>query len=501
MLSEQASRRILIIDDNLDIHADFRAILAGSESDASALDDLETDLFGDRCENDATAPTGFAPYELSFAAQGAEGLELHRRALAADRPFALAFVDMRMPPGWDGMQTIEALWAEDPRLQVVICTAYSDHPHAEIVGRLGTGDNLLILKKPFDTEEVAQLASALVAKKEIERRNRLYEQQMEQTILERTEAMARAEYDEELARAKVEQLEERIRNEHEQLIHSEKLACIGQLAAGVAHEINNPVGFLTSNLTTLSDYFRIVRRLIGHHHAVLQALSDDACRCAAADTAVRYAEEEDIDFILGDVDQLIAESLEGAGRVKEIVDSLRTYARADLQEPAPTNLNQGLAATIRMLNNELKYKCDLEVDLKDLPVYIGFSGQLNQVFTNLLVNACHAIKERGHITVRSRCIDETIIVSVQDDGCGIPQDIRLRIFDPFFTTKPIGQGTGLGLSVSQSIVSKHGGRIAIDSQPDKGTTVSVILPLPGAIQTEDDEAPENVPRSCFEKIR
>ncbi len=205
--NDQRSNRILVIDDNLDIHQDFKTVLLGSAANA-ALDSLEKDIFGqDQDQSGKNTPE----YELDFAAQGADGLALVETGLAENRPFALAFVDMRMPPGWDGLETIEKLWQADPRLQIVICTAYSDYSQLEIVKRLGRSDNLLILKKPFDPEEVVQMACALVTKREMTRIAQMTLQQMENLVAERTEALARAQFHDGETRLKMDKMQEKLK--------------------------------------------------------------------------------------------------------------------------------------------------------------------------------------------------------------------------------------------------------------------------------------------------
>lgn len=199
------SNRILVIDDNPDIHADFRTVLTGEKINAT-LDALENELFGG---NQPDVAAECPDYELEFALQGREGLDKLLAGMAAGRPFAVAFVDMRMPPGWDGLETIQNLWQADPGLQVVICTAYSDHSQREIVATLGRRDNLLILKKPFDPEEVAQLACAMVTKREMTRLANMTLQQLENLVAERTEALARAQFHDSETRRKMEKLSRR----------------------------------------------------------------------------------------------------------------------------------------------------------------------------------------------------------------------------------------------------------------------------------------------------
>jgi CheY-like chemotaxis protein len=206
--NDQRSRRILVIDDNQDIHEDFKTVLMGAATNTT-LDSLENDIFGSDQDQSGNITQ---EYELDFASQGADGLALVEAGLAANRPFALAFVDMRMPPGWDGLETIERLWQADPRLQIVICTAYSDYSQLDIVNRLGHSDNLLILKKPFDPEEVVQMACALVTKREMTRMAQMTLQQMENLVAERTEALARAQFHDGETRLKMEKMQDRLKD-------------------------------------------------------------------------------------------------------------------------------------------------------------------------------------------------------------------------------------------------------------------------------------------------
>lgn len=207
--ADQKSNRILVIDDNLDIHEDFKTVLREPATN-STLDALENDLFG----QDDSLPNNVEPeYELDFASQGEEGLALVNSSLEEGRPFAMAFVDMRMPPGWDGLETIEKLWLADPKIQVVICTAFSDYSQLDIVKRLGRTDSLLILKKPFDPEEVVQMASAMVTKREMTRLAHMTLLQMENLVAERTEAMARAQFHDGETRLKMKKMQEKFNKE------------------------------------------------------------------------------------------------------------------------------------------------------------------------------------------------------------------------------------------------------------------------------------------------
>ena len=256
----------------------------------------------------------------------------------------------------------------------------------------------------------------------------------------------------------------------QRILQQEKMASIGQLAAGVAHEINNPIGFINSNLGTLDKY---MRRLSEFLEALTAAMVPDG---DAADHLARMRKTLKIDYILNDIPSLLSESLDGAERVKKIVQDLKSFSRSDDGEPKAADLVQCLDSTINIVWNELKYKAELVRDFQELPPVVCHAQQLNQVFMNLLVNAAHAIKERGIIKVSTRKEDPWVMISISDNGCGIePQNIS-RLFDPFFTTKPIGQGTGLGLAIAYDIVKKHKGDIEVDTQLGIGTTFTVRLP-------------------------
>ena len=246
-----------------------------------------------------------------------------------------------------------------------------------------------------------------------------------------------------------------------QLLQSEKMASIGQLAAGVAHEINNPVGYVYSNISTLQGYvgdlLAVVRHLRGKNNG-----PEPNC---------------DIEFLEEDIPQLVTETREGLDRVKKIVQDLKDFSRVDKSDDwEEANLVKGLESTLNIVQNEIKYKAAVVKELVALPDVPCLPTQLNQVFMNLLVNAAQAIERKGTITLRSGFDAATVWVEVSDDGCGMSPEVQARIFEPFYTTKPVGKGTGLGLSVSYSIVQKHNGKIELRSAPGQGTSFRVLLP-------------------------
>ncbi|BBA70596.1 ATP-binding protein [Geobacter sulfurreducens] len=260
---------------------------------------------------------------------------------------------------------------------------------------------------------------------------------------------------------------------HAQMLQREKMASIGQLAAGVAHEINNPIGFIMSNLGTLDKYLGRLRGFIAAQDEIINQFEGNEAsrRLGLAKKTLK------IDYILDDVGNLVAESLDGAERVKKIVQDLKSFSRVDEAECKVVDLAECLESTINIVWNELKYKVNLVKEFEELPPVRCYPQQLNQVFMNLLVNAGHAIDTQGEIRVRTRLEGSDALIAISDTGCGIPDELRDRIFEPFFTTKEVGVGTGLGLSISYEIVKKHNGEITVESEVGRGTTFTVRIPV------------------------
>jgi two-component system NtrC family sensor kinase len=255
------------------------------------------------------------------------------------------------------------------------------------------------------------------------------------------------------------------------ILQQEKMASIGQLAAGVAHEINNPMGFIASNLHTLHKYVDRLARFVDLQASAMKEAGNTP-------EAVRKARAEyKIDRIRGDIEALVDESLEGAERVRQIVQNLKSFSRVDQAELKDVDINECVNSTINIVWNEIKYKATLDKDLGELPPTKCYPQQINQVLLNLLVNAAHAIEKQGEIRVASRVEDGHVCVSISDSGCGIPPEQLSRIFEPFFTTKDVGKGTGLGLSIAYDIVKKHNGEISVRSEVGKGSTFTVRIPL------------------------
>ncbi len=276
----------------------------------------------------------------------------------------------------------------------------------------------------------------------------------------------------------------RLEEAHSQLLQSEKMASIGQLAAGVAHEINNPIGYINCNLITLQTYiFNLLRVLdcYAKSEPLLPQESDEY------DAVRRVKQEVNIDFLRQDIGDLLRESQEGVVRVRKIVQDLKEFSHADSAEWAWADLHAGLDSTLNIVHNEIKYKADVVKEYGGLPRVECIPSQINQIFMNLLVNAAQAIEGRGVITLRSGAAGDEVWIEVEDTGKGVAPEHLSRIFEPFFTTKPVGEGTGLGLSLSWAIVQRHGGRLEVRSTVGVGTTFRLTLPIHAG--RKDEAAP------------
>src|SRR5450830_251973 len=386
-------------------------------------------------------------YEIRFATGGAEGLELATRV-----PPDLILLDVMMP-GMDGFETCQRLRAnpqmrDTPVIFISALDAVADKVKAFKVG----GSDYVT--KPFQPEEVQARVSTHV---------NLY--QARRKLYEREEMLRRN-------LAQLEAAHTTLKEMGNQLQQSEKMAAIGQLAAGVAHEINNPIGFVNSNLGTLQRYIADLFKVIANYEQAEAELTPQ--------TRTNLAEIKrklDLNYLREDSESLLAESLGGMQRVKRIVQDLREFAHVDETDKQWANLEKGMDSTLNVVWNELKYKADVVKEYAGIADIKCIPSQINQVFMNLLINAVQAIEQHGRITIRTGQEGDNVWLEVQDTGQGIKPENLSRLFDPFFTTKPVGMGTGLGLSLSYGIVNKHHGRIEVHSQVGKGSSFRVCLPI------------------------
>jgi signal transduction histidine kinase len=315
------------------------------------------------------------------------------------------------------------------------------------------------------TERTHELVTAKAALEDDVASRKLIEEAMQQRLQEVTEL-----------NIQLHEAQERLVQSQQQLLQNEKLASIGQLAAGVAHEINNPIGYVFSNIGTLQNYIDDLLSLIDANVKAEGEIASATTRDALA----RLRKQIDLDYLKSDVLDLMRESREGIERVRKIVQDLKDFSHVDATADWQwVDLHRGLESTLNIVNNEIKYKADVIREFGQLPQVQCMPSQLNQVFMNLFVNAAHAMPDqvRGTITVRTGQQGAEVWVEVSDTGKGMTPEVVQRIFEPFFTTKPIGKGTGLGLSLSFGIIKKHNGRIEVSSTPGVGTTFRIVLPI------------------------
>ena len=432
--------RILIIDDNASIHADFRKILGQEQEENIGLTRAKTLLFGE-----STVASPHSGFVIDSAFQGQEGLAMVQRAAEEGNPYALAFVDVRMPPGWDGVETIGHIWKGCPETQIVVCTAYSDYSWEEMIHKLGHSPNLVVLKKPFDNIEALQLAHALTEKWHLNRKVQSQLENLDAQVRHRTLELETANEQLKCEIAKQLKLEAQLRQ-------SQKMEAVGQLAAGVAHDFNNILTVIQGNTSLLQDE-------LGQDPSCAESLND------------------------------ISIAVERAAR---LVRQLLAFSRKQVLKPEMLDLGQVVNNLGEMLKRLLGDHITFEVKVAPhLPPVHADLSMMEQVILNLSVNARDAMPNGGKLTVSIDAVTITnddiqknseirpgqhVCLSVSDTGCGIAPELLPRIFDPFFTTKEIGKGTGLGLATVYGIVKQHSGWVDVQSAAKKGTAFRIYLP-------------------------
>jgi len=281
------------------------------------------------------------------------------------------------------------------------------------------------------------------------------------------------------AEAELKEAYDNLKSTQEQLAQSEKMASIGQLAAGVAHEINNPIGFISNNIEMLASYIDDYMKILKMYDDLMAAVQQGDFEKARseADEIKSFSSDIDLEYILDDLKKLFDQTQKGIERVQKIVKDLRTFAREGVDTLSVIKVEEVIDSVLSIVHGELRYKVDLKKSYANTPFIKGSPQRLGQVFINLLVNAAQAIDQKGVVEIRTYVEDKHVCVDIRDTGRGIKSENLKKIFDPFFTTKPVGQGTGLGLSVSYEIIKRHGGDIRVQSQEGQGSTFTVSLPI------------------------
>lgn len=364
--------------------------------------------------------------------------------------FALVITDVIMP-GLSGTELLRKIVENYPYTAVIMVSGVDRPQRALDAVRLGAFDYLI---KPCDLDVLE-----LTVERALERRTLMLNARQYKLDLE-----AR---NNELVRSKT-QLE-RLQT---QIVQSEKMASLGQLAAGIAHELNNPVGFVYGNLDFLN-------QCIGGLIKLLNYYDEAELTASVASGAALIKEQIDYQILLEDLDSIICDCRDGAERIRDIVQNLRTFSRLDEAEFKKTDVHEGINSTVRLLSRYFSTdNISLVRDYGELPLIDAFSGQLNQVWMNLLVNAAQAVSQKGgEVSITTRAEGEFVFVTIGDTGGGIAPEHLNRVFDPFYTTKPVGEGTGLGLSISFGIVERHGGTITVETKLNEGSTFTVRLPI------------------------
>ena len=386
-------------------------------------------------------------YDILVTTSGAQALQL-----ASGKPKPdLVLLDVMMP-GMDGYEVLSQLKANPITndIPVIFVTALDSNHEEERGLQLGAVDYLY---KPCNLSILlARVRTQLELKRSrdwLKNKNDFLEAELERRHQENQQVQL-------------------------QLLQSEKLAAIGQLAAGIAHEINNPLGFVHSNLHNLNTYILDIFAVLEAYDSLIEK---NAIQPEFLHELMALKQEKDINYLCSDVPQLIAESQDGLSRIRDIIQALKDFSHIENNNWELADLHKGIDSTITIIWNKLKYHCTIHKEYGDIPEIVCLPNQLNQVFMNLLINAAQAIEKKGDITIRTSSHDQEVWVEISDTGQGIAPENLTHLFEPFFTTKPVGKGTGLGLSISANIISNHHGRIEVDSKVGHGTTFRVCLPV------------------------
>lgn len=404
----------------------------------------------------AQASREHAPENLSCLFLGcatvAEAVSGIGAGIESGQIIQLLLVENKLPDG-TGLDLIRQLWQTDTDLHVVLFSAGPELSWDRIVTTLGESDQLLILEKPFSDLELRQVVHAALRKWQLNKQSQNVMRYMEQQIEQRTLAIEQA-------------------NKH--LLQAEKLAAVGQLAAGIAHEIATPAQYVGDNLNAIGDFFASIARLLEQYRKLLSAQADQR---QVIDQLERQA---DLAFILEDAPLAIAQSLEGISQIVRIVQAMKGFSHSGQSNVGWLDVNLALENALLIARNSYKYVAEVETHFGDVPAIECFPGELAQVFLNIIVNAAQAIEDGkkgdGKIDIRTAAVGDCVEIRIADNGPGIPEPIRDRIFDPFFTTKDFGKGSGQGLHIAYRIVTQqHGGTLSVVSETGQGTEFLIRL--------------------------
>jgi two-component system cell cycle sensor histidine kinase/response regulator CckA len=557
------NRRVLIVDDNEAIHADFKSILCENATQATLVSQLEEILF------DETKPVvAELPFELTSAFQGQEALELVKSSVSQNKRYAVAFVDVRMPPGWDGIETIARVWEVDPEIQVVVCTAYADYSWEDMRAKVGQPDSLLVLKKPFDNIEVQQLAHALTKKWFLNRQARLQLTELGEAnaSLQLSEERFSKAFNESPLPSAIQSLPEQkfvdLNESFAAMLGAKREALNGrtpselqlfekpQLAASwYANLLHSPVRDQQIKMRTADGSLREARvslsclSLGGKPHALLQA--EDISERALLERQLRQAQKmeaigqlaagvaHDFNNILTVIQghtgllqigaanpKLGSKSLQeinnAAARAATLIRQLLMFSRKQVMQFRHLDLNVVLHNAVKLLERLVGEHVQIDFVAQDsLPCIHADTSMLEQIAMNLAVNARDAMPNGGRLTITTSLQliqraaqpmdpeerDGTFVcLTFTDSGVGMDTQILSRIFEPFFTTKPAGKGTGLGLSTVFGIVRQHQGWVEVDSRPGGGTTFRIFFPAKNVPPDRHETASETTLRPGRETV-
>jgi two-component system NtrC family sensor kinase len=397
-----------------------------------------------------------AGYRVIQAETGEEGLRLVRE----QRP-DLVLLDV-MLPDIEGTEVLREIRADASLsdVSVLLLSSIKTNSHQQ-AGAINDGADGYIAR-PVSGEELLARVATLFRQKDLTEKLRAAESRLQAQVLE------------------LERVNQALSSAQMQLLQAEKLSSIGQLAAGVAHEINNPISFVDANLGELRKYTQGLLRLVEAY----ETLAVDPLNPVRRKAVDFVATDIELSYLRKDLPTLFDETVDGIKRVSGIVRDLKDFSHIDAADWGPADLHAGIDSTLNILRHETRDKVDIIKDYGTLPPVNCAPAQINQVIMNLVVNAVQATPELGIITLRTRCVGDTVLIEVEDTGQGIAPEHLKRVFEPFFTTKPVGQGTGLGLSLSYGIIQRHGGEMSVRSAPGSGATFSIRLPVKGARSTD-----------------